>query len=1179
MKYKFTIWFLFIWSGNLLAQSNFTVKEPFDNLYFIENKGQFDQKYNPNRPLNSPAAVLWTGETNVYLHQNGSGFVWETTLFKPEFEQQAPRKSEQESEHQEKEERSKPVSEQIQFQLIGTNPNANMIIEQPSNHYWTFGPKHWNSYGYKKITFQNIYPNIDIVYQVGNGKSNAGLIKYSFILHNGANVKDIQFRYVTPNSYKPLNTSLKNNKLLIQNQWLIIEELGISVTETNFDNISQSLKSPLFIQYAHNKARSTWGFNIRKGDQVISKIKNITIIDPYVRLIDTLKEAKTIFTRWGDLSNMVSMVDYDNDQHAYVLSACLLYPQVAKYDSQGKLIWIFSGQLPAINWYSSYYAGPSTASLLLNNYNKCLFVATSIDNIKSPRIIELNSEGNYIQKGDSILPFVEIWDMEILCDKRQIISASGGIYNMQNLINTEFYSSPPNSNSHIITGDSISFAQDGVIIRKNLYGHLFTIISYNKRILFWDSFNGNWKYKSVENRVDFLHPELNFKKNIYSVNLYPFIQFEEFSNYPNLPVNNQISNHNNCLAVNSKYAFVYDGKVFLAIDIFDGKILAIDSVPYHNGVRGHIGQSGIAVDDCNRVFIGGDSAQVLVYSFTGSKFLYDTTFKLIPSTPRATIDVRLDRNSGTIFVTGDSFLASFKSPFNCNLSLFKIDTFLINGCQGDYAAAASLFDTSDGPEFGVGPWQSGYANLLDSNSQVTFEWKLRNNNRDTILRLINLKVGQIDTLKNPGLTDTIELTISYQYDCNGPYQKRLFIPRLKDTTWVDLTFCQGDSFFLSSSAGSGSGSDSTRGAFFTSDTSFSRHLINIQGCDSLINYKLIFNPIKRDTQYLVGCSNDTFILPNATNPRKIITSTGWFADTLKQSNGCESIWVYRADFGNDTNYALNYWFCFGDTAKFSGKSYTNNNIHIDSFKALWGCDSIVQRNIQFYPKIDTTISLTLCPKEVFWYKNQSYIPPTSIFDTLTSIGGCDSTVSIHLTKSPLLGSFELDTTNNPNFSFVQKSTGNMGFIWRFGDGNVDSVNFNTQHLYDNQQDRKIQICLEVWDSSGCRDTICEFINIYKLAFWVYNVFTPNNDNINDVHRIGFRNESLLHDVYIYNRWGALVYKTEKAKISDPLSYWNGKEMNIGDDCPSGSYFAIYRFYTNGQLSTPVTIEGSVQLIR
>ncbi len=807
--------------------------------------------------------------------------------------------------------------------------------------------------------------------------------------------------------------------------------------------------------------------------------------------------------------------------------------------------------------------------------------------MNSTKVIQLDRDGTF----DSIVAtsnqvLFEIWDLNLNCSSI-IASGGGGIYKSQNIwkIEPNNYSFPDAFKRNTL--DSVNYAQDIVKSEIHYNQHLYSVINYDILSKYWDSSKGSYFSKFEKRVIKFVKSPSNLVHFIYETHLEDWLLLKELENYPNFY--NRFSNHNNCLAVNSKFAFVYDGKVFIALDISDGKILAIDSVPYHNGVRGHIGQSGIAADDCNRIFLGGDSAQVLVYQFTGSKFLYDTTFQFIPSTPRATIDVRLDRNSGTFFVTGDSFLASFKSPFNCNLSLFKIDTFLVNGCQGDYAAAASLFDTSDGPEFGVGPWQSGYGNLLDSNSQVTFQWSVRYNNRDSVLRLINLKVGQMDTFQNPSLTDTVELTVSFQYDCNGPYQKRLFIPRLKDTTWVDLTFCQGDTFFLNSGAGSGSGSggsggsgggsDSTRGAFFTSDTSFSRLLSNIQGCDSLINYKLTFHPIKRDTQYFVGCSNDTFFIPNQFNPHRTITSTGWFTDTFKQINGCDSILVYRADFGKDTNYVLTYWYCFGDTAKFSGRRYSNNSVHVDSFKALWGCDSIVQRNIQFYPKFDTAISLTLCPNEVFWYKNQPYNAPAAIFDTLTSFSGCDSTIFIQLSKSTLFGAFELDSTDNPNFSFVQKSTGNTGFIWRFGDGNLDSTNFNTQHLYDNQQDRKIQICLEVWDTSGCRDTICEFIQIYKLAFWVYNVFTPNNDNINDLHRIGYRNESLLHDVYIYNRWGALVYKTEKAKISDPLSYWNGKVMNVGDECPAGSYFTIYRFYTNGTQTDPVTIEGSVQLIR
>ena len=285
MKFKLAIWFLWLGTSALFGQNQFSNKNPFDNLYFIENKGQFDQQYNSSRPLLSPAAVLWTGETNVYLQKNGSGFVWETTLLSQEEELQATSISntgtevddksfelkkvfkEEEEEAEEEEHRAKPVSKQIQFQLLGTNPNAVMVAEQSSKHYWTYGPQKWNSRGYKKITFKNIYPHIDIVYQVGNEHSQKGLIKYSFILHPGAKVKDIQFQFTSTESKHPLKVSQENKKLIIQNDWLMIEEFGITVSDSSNSSYS--------IQYQSDKTQSRWGYSLFKGDQKVSTVKKL----------------------------------------------------------------------------------------------------------------------------------------------------------------------------------------------------------------------------------------------------------------------------------------------------------------------------------------------------------------------------------------------------------------------------------------------------------------------------------------------------------------------------------------------------------------------------------------------------------------------------------------------------------------------------------------------------------------------------------------------------------------------------------------------------------------------------------------------------------------------------------------------------------------------------------------
>ena len=75
------------------------------------------------------------------------------------------------------------------------------------------------------------------------------------------------------------------------------------------------------------------------------KLKNIktpltkTIeIDPYVSVIDSLLDVGLINVNF---SNLVSQMDFDADGNAYVMSAAVKVPQIAKYDTSGKLQWIF----------------------------------------------------------------------------------------------------------------------------------------------------------------------------------------------------------------------------------------------------------------------------------------------------------------------------------------------------------------------------------------------------------------------------------------------------------------------------------------------------------------------------------------------------------------------------------------------------------------------------------------------------------------------------------------------------------------------------------------------------------------------------------------------------------------------------------------------------------------------
>ncbi len=89
---------------------------------------------------------------------------------------------------------------------------------------------------------------------------------------------------------------------------------------------------------------------------------------------------------------------------------------------------------------------------------------------------------------------------------------------------------------------------------------------------------------------------------------------------------------------------------------------------------------------------------------------------------------------------------------------------------------------------------------------------------------------------------------------------------------------------------------------------------------------------------------------------------------------------------------------------------------------------------------------------------------------------------------------------------------------------------------------------------------------------VPNIFTPNNDNVNDVFKmIGLSN--FCYDtltIKIYDRWGKLTFES-----ADPEFVWDGKNMN-GNETSEGTYYVII----NGIFGdTDVTRQYPLTLLR
>jgi gliding motility-associated-like protein len=91
------------------------------------------------------------------------------------------------------------------------------------------------------------------------------------------------------------------------------------------------------------------------------------------------------------------------------------------------------------------------------------------------------------------------------------------------------------------------------------------------------------------------------------------------------------------------------------------------------------------------------------------------------------------------------------------------------------------------------------------------------------------------------------------------------------------------------------------------------------------------------------------------------------------------------------------------------------------------------------------------------------------------------------------------------------------------------------------------------------------VQLVEIEFLIPNIFTPNNDNLNDF--VDFSMVPSEYEVFIYNRWGKIVFTTSPAQKE-----WNGQTLQ-GELCQDGTYY----FTINSSMK--IISNGFIHLIR
>lgn len=340
---------------------------------FIENKGQIiDQNGKPN---NKVKYLLNTNGLNVQIRENGFSYdIYETKkhkLSKKEIAKQNPFPDVLQERNKLPDYKLEYIYHRIDIDFLNSRKNTKIIAEEKSidydNYYNVIGKPEGvlNVHKYKQITYENIYPNIDVVFSIPNDSLKP--VEYNFVVKPNGKISDIQLKF---NGAK---TELLDNKIKLNVRFGTMEEiLPMSWIENG------KSKTEVTINYK-KLAKNVYGF-----ESDFDNDNKTVIIDPVpIRLWGTYYG--------GSGDEFVGSINIDSNNNVFISGSTESSNNIstsgpntsgyysgsdfiAKFDTNGQRIW------------SSYYPFDTSGMKLDNQNNIYLYGSVSNNTPQIPSI-------------------------------------------------------------------------------------------------------------------------------------------------------------------------------------------------------------------------------------------------------------------------------------------------------------------------------------------------------------------------------------------------------------------------------------------------------------------------------------------------------------------------------------------------------------------------------------------------------------------------------------------------------------------------------------------------------------------------------------------------------------------------------------------------------------------------
>jgi gliding motility-associated-like protein len=613
------------------------------------------------------------------------------------------------------------IDRTITMEWLGANEHAAIVAEGKTFDYHTYGLLPEKAFGYRQLTYKDLYPGIDIVYHFSE-KSAAGF-EYSLVVHPGADLREVKLRY---------GGDVKKIK---------VDSKGNLEVRSDIDGISSTVP----VSYYGEKAERRNSGNVKSAYQLnehdirfalpegYDKSRSI-VVDPFVSSTSNLT---------GVFAGKAIDVDYDYAGNVYVAGGGntnqtgTASHSHAKYNSAGVLQWTFNGVLSIPVWTAGYYYG----GWVVDKASGSLYIGQGFA-FQGFQVIRVSTTGlydNYITTANS--NFQEDWKMYWYCNNGnpQIICAGGGTTTNNNIA----ICSPPSTTlagATNLTGAASAYQDMSDLVIDPVTNSLYTIYASGLD-------------KTIENRIFKHNAPYTTATTAWSTPS-GYVVLGEILNRPYLG-GSYADNSSNILAVNANYLFYWDGLNLKAIDKATG---ATVGTPISLAGNLALRQGGVVADACDNVYIGNGNGTIKVYKFNGSNFDDAAANDIsIPGYSTAVYDLALDESKKLLYASGDGFVASFDVSAYCPITNYTV-TVVPNCVNG--SATASI---SPAPPPGSTVTYSlfiGNAQVGNSNTTGVFTGLSPNTNY-SVVATINLACSGTQTSANfilPGPTITFTQT-------------------------------------------------------------------------------------------------------------------------------------------------------------------------------------------------------------------------------------------------------------------------------------------------------------------------------------------------------------------------------------------------------------------------------------